>query len=451
MAASPDTSHVAPPCPRVETMKFDSDPIYMIGRHASTVTRWCITLAMPAALGCELQAPATSAPSKYLFVWAGPQEHDSSGAGAHHAASTDDFLAVVDADPASTTYGKVVASKDVGVPGAMAHHIELSLPAGHALFASDFMTGQVFLFDVTDPRAPRVSTRIDSVPGYRRPHSFARLANGHVLATLQFGSGSVPGDPGGLAEFDADGRLMRTSSAADARFAGARIRSNGIELLPAIDRVVTTSMPMDDERTADVLQVWRLSDLRLLHTIALPVPAGDTVMHMPYDSRALPDGHSVMVNTYYCELYRLFDLDTENPRAEAVHPTRALHGEGCAVSAVVGHYLIVPAATAHEVVSFDVADPARPTEVSSLPVDSAFYPHWIAVDRGSDRIVINSSEQGEPRVLLAHVDRRTGKLSVDPKFREAGSVKPGISLDHEEWRRAGAAPTAHAAVFGGVR
>jgi hypothetical protein len=84
-------------------------------------------------------------------------------------------------------------------------------------------------------------------------------------------------------------------------------------------------------------------------------------------------------------------------------------------------------------------------------VDSAFYPHWIAVDRGSDRIVINSSEQGEPRVLLAHVDRRTGKLSVDPKFREAGSVKPGISLDHEEWRRAGAAPTAHAAVFGGVR
>jgi len=54
-------------------------------------------------------------------------------------------------------------------------------------------------------------------------------------------------------------------------------------------------------------------------------------------------------------------------------------------------------------------------------------------------------------VLLAHVDRRTGKLSVDPKFREAGSVKPGISLDHEEWRRAGAAPTAHAAVFGGVR
>ena len=357
----------------------------------------------------------------------------------------------MDADPASSTYGRVVASKDVGIPGAMAHHIELSLSAGHPLFASDFMTGQIFLLDVSDPRSPRVTARIDSVPGYRRPHSFARLRNGHVLATLQFGNGDVPGDPGGLAEFDADGHLVRTRSAADAQFAGAHIRPNGIELLPAIDRMVTTSMPMDDERTADVLQVWRLSDLRLLHTIALPVAAGDTVTHMPYDSRTLPDGHTVMVNTYYCELYRLFDLDTDNPHVEPVHPTRALHGEGCAVSAIVGHYLVVPAATAHEVVSFDVTDPANPAEVSSLRVDSTFYPHWIAVDAGTDRIVVNSSESGEPRVLLAHLDSKTGTLSIDAAFREAGSVEPGISFDHEQWRRAGAAPTAHAAVFGTVR
>jgi hypothetical protein len=33
----------------------------------------------------------------------------------------------------------------------MAHHTELSLPVGHALFASDYVTGQVFLLDVTDP------------------------------------------------------------------------------------------------------------------------------------------------------------------------------------------------------------------------------------------------------------------------------------------------------------
>ena len=402
------------------------------------------------ALACAAQQPAATMPSRYLFVWAGPHGHDTASAGPHHATGANDFLAVLDADPASRTYGAVLTSTDVGVPGEMAHHTELSLSAGHPLFASDFMTGQVFLLDVSDPRAPRVAARIDSVPGYRHPHSFARLPNGHVLATLQNGDGSAAGDPGGLAEFDADGRLFRTTSAADPRFAGARIRPNGVELLPAIDRVVTTSMPMDDERTADVVQIWRQSDLHLLHTIVLPVPAGDTVNHMPYDSRALADGRSVMVNTYYCELFRLSGIDAEHPRIERIPLARALRGEGCAVTAVIGHYLLVPVASAHRVVSFDVTDPAHPTEVSSLEADSKFFPHWIGVDPGSDRIVINGSESGDARVTLAHVDQRTGRLSWDERFRDAGSSRPGISFDRAEWRHGGRAPLAHGAVFGGA-
>ena len=413
--------------------------------------RRLVMVATLTALGCATQQPAATAPSQYLFVWAGPHGHDTASAGLHHAPGANDFLAVLDADPASSTYGAVLTWKDVGVPGEMAHHIELSLPAGHALFASDFMTGQVFLLDVSDPRAPRVSARIDSVPGYRRPHSFARLPNGHVVATLQNGNGSIAGDPGGLAEFDADGRLIRTTSAADPRFAGARIRPNGIELLAAIDRLVTTSMPMDDERTADVVQIWRQSDLRLLHTIALPVPARDTINHLPYDSRSLADGRSVMVNTYYCELFRLSGIDTEHPRFERVPLARALHGEGCAVTAVIGHYLLVPVASAHKVVSFDVSDPAHPTEVSSLDADSAFFPHWIGVDAGSDRIVITTSESGDARVTIAHFDKRTGKLSWDERFRDAGAVRPGISFNRAEWRHGGKAPLAHAAVFGGGR
>jgi hypothetical protein len=206
---------------------------------------------------------------------------------------------------------------------------------------------------------------------------------------------------------------------------------------------------MDDERTTDVVQVWRQSDLRLLHTIALPVPVGDTINHMPYDSRALADGRSVMVNTYYCELFRLSDIHTEHPRLERIQLVRELHGEGCAVTAVIGHYLLVPVASAHRVVSFDVTDPAHPTEVSSLDADSAFFPHWIGVDPASDRIVINGAESGDARVTLAHVDKGTGKLSWDERFRDPGAARPGISFDRGEWRHGGKAPLAHAAVFGG--
>src|SRR3989442_9489354 len=62
--------------------------------------------------------------------------------------------------------------------GAMAPHTKSTLPAGRALFASDYITGKVFLLDLADPLAPRLAHRIDSVPGFRRPHSFARLPSG---------------------------------------------------------------------------------------------------------------------------------------------------------------------------------------------------------------------------------------------------------------------------------
>ena len=421
----------------------------MSARHAATVGRRFVIVTVLTVSACRTREPAARAPASVLLVWAGPRESESSTApSARDSSRGSDFIAVVDADPASRGYGTVLASASTGVPGMMAHHTELSLSAGRALFASDYMTGQIFLLDVTDPRTPRVTSRIDSVPGYRKPHSFARLANGHVLATMQFGNGTAPGDPGGLAEFDANGRLVRTSSASDQQFAGAHIRPNGIELLPAIDRLVTTSMPMDDERTADVVQVWRISDLRLLHTIALPTAAADTSLHMPYDSRTLPDGRTVMVNSFYCELYHLVDLSADRPRLEPVHLEHALHAEGCAVSAVIGHYLLLPAASAHDVVSIDVSDPTHPKEVSALHLDAKFFPHWISVDPGRDRVVISSSEGGDPRIVIARLDQNTGTLSRDTTFQDRGEVKPGISLDHEPWRRAGKAPIAHAVVFG---
>src|SRR5215510_10071775 len=122
---------------------------------------------------------------------------------------------------------------------------------------------------------------------------------------MQFGDGKRPGNPGGLVEFDPTGKVLRAVSSADSSFPGARIRTNGIELLPAIDRIVTTSMPMDEETTADVVQVWRMSDLHLLHTIAMPIVKRDSLHAMPYDTRVLSDGRTAMLNSYYCGLFRV--------------------------------------------------------------------------------------------------------------------------------------------------
>ena len=127
------------------------------------------------------------------------------------------------------------------------------------------MAGRVALLDLNDPRAPRVTKTIDSVPGYRRPHTFARLPNGNVIVTLQFGNGSMQGDPGGIAELDQNGNLLRVTSSADPAFPQARIRTYGLEVLPNIDRAITTSSPMDDEVAADrpiVVGVEEAADCR---------------------------------------------------------------------------------------------------------------------------------------------------------------------------------------------
>lgn len=406
-------------------------------------------LALVTGLGCGATTPPPARPSSYLVVWAGPNMDEATPTGERHTVGPPDVVAVFDADPASARYGALLATKDVGVPGAMAHHTELTLPARRSLFASDFTTGQIFLIDASDPLAPKVTGRIDSIPGYRRPHSFARLANGNVLVAMQNGNGKLAGDPGGLVELGPEGRVLRSSSAADPNFRGARVRPNGIELLPAIDRIVTTSMPMDDEVTADVVQIWRLSDLRLLHTLAVPALAGKTGNSFPYDSRALADGRTVMMNTYYCGFYRLSGIETEQPRLDLVHALNEPHAEGCAVAVVTGHYWIVPAAFARTIVSLDVTDPTHPVELSRLRTDSTFYPHWLSADPASDRIVVGSADGGAPRVLVAHVDRTTGKLTWDERFRDAGSSRLGVDLDRSELRRGAASHVmGHAALFG---
>ena len=399
-----------------------------------TVRQSLVVLAGAAALRCSAREPdVESAPGKYLFVWAGPHGADSTMGRADTGVGSNDFVAVLDADPASGSYGKVLASRETGIAGMMAHHTELVLPAGRALFASDYMAGSIFLLDLADPLAPRVALRIDSVPGFRRPHSFARLPNGDVLASLQFGNGTLPGDPGGLAEFDPAGRLLRTGSSADSAFAGAHIRTYGLVALPAIDRVVTTSNPMDTERTADVIQIWRLSDFRLLRTIAMPPSPGDSMERYPFEVRALADGRTALLNTYYCGFYLLSGLETANPQVALVHSMREPRRVGCSVPTLVGHFWVMPVAYDHSVITLDIADPSHPREVSVLRADSTFLPHWSSADPTSDRLVITGQDDGEARVLMARIDRATGQLSWDERFRDAGAARPGVSFDRPTW------------------
>ena len=120
-----------------------------------------------------------------------------------------------------------------------------------------------------------------------------------------------------LAEFDETGKLVRTGSARDAAFPGARIRTYALTLLPAIDRVVTTSSRWTTSRPLTSFRVWRLSDLKLLKTLPMPDNGRDSSHKYPFEVRTLSDGRTALVNTYYCGFFRLTGIDAE-PKVERV-------------------------------------------------------------------------------------------------------------------------------------
>ncbi|MGH9418380.1 MAG: hypothetical protein ACRD3J_00280, partial [Thermoanaerobaculia bacterium] len=154
------------------------------------------------AVQAPAQLHAQAKPSRYLYLWAGSGTSKKIGT---------DMIAVVDADPASPKYGAVVGALTVDTAGMMPHHSEFNLYPTGPLFVNDFAADRSFLIDHSDPTHPKLAARLMPVPLAHKAHSFARLPNGNVVATIQFSDSKIAGNPGGLAEFDNNGKLLRFS------------------------------------------------------------------------------------------------------------------------------------------------------------------------------------------------------------------------------------------------
>lgn len=364
-----------------------------------------------------LSIPASPAGKhRYLFVWAGDD-----------AMKASDFLAVFDAEPSSPTYGKVVATKPTGAVGTMPHHTEDWVAENDHLLANGFDSGQTWLFDLSRPLAPEILVSFSGLDGYSHPHSYIRLPNGNVLATFQYHGEHKTG---GLVEFGERGKLIRSGSAVDPQAPDAAIAPYSVLALPAIDRALSTDTSMMDfeKLPGGKVQVWRLSDLKLLKTFALPAGPRGTENQHSGEPRLLADG-SLYVHTFECALYHVTGLEG------APHATLAYKFEGrfCAVPIVTGHWWLQTVPAAHAVVVLDITDPEHPREVSRVTLDEKQQPHWVSLEPGGRRIVINSGERAEHRVFIADFDPKTGALTLDAKFRDPGSARPGISMDGKTW------------------
>ncbi len=104
------------------------------------------------------------------------------------------------------------------------------------LFANGFAGNRTVLFDLHDALHPKVVERFNGAGGLTFLHSFTRLPNGHVLATFQSHGPNNEG-PGGIAELDERGRVVRARSAEDSTADQTTLRPYSVAVVPALDRV----------------------------------------------------------------------------------------------------------------------------------------------------------------------------------------------------------------------
>ncbi len=399
--------------------------------------RWLLAAVLLSALPAARRQVDAPRRHSYLFLWAGDAAFKGS-----------DFLAVIDADTASPEYGRVLASMPTGVAG-MPHHTEHELAANQHLLANDFHIGRTWLFDLSNALRPRVLASFADVGGFSHPHTFIRLRNGRVLATFQYraaaptqaardtakmsamtlgGSHST----GGLVEMDERGTAILARSAADRTIRDTLIFPYSVLPIPAIDRAISTTSDMDAADTAatsEWVQLWRLSDLKLLHSFALPPGPRGNENRFTGEPRILADGRSVYVHTFNCGLYLIRDVAGDRPTATFVH---GFEGTDCGVPILTGHYWLQTVPDAHALVALDIRDPEHPVEVSHVSLGADEHPHWIAIDPSGRRVVLNSAGHGS-RLFIINLDPSTGRLAIDRRFRDAGSDLPGLAMNGRTW------------------
>lgn len=414
-----------------------------------------LALALVVAGRATTTLASAPEPSPYLLILAADED-----------GREEDFFAVADLRPGSATRGQVIATRPIGHRNSMPHHMEYELPAARRLlFANAHHAEATMLVDVSRAPAITVKRSIKPPAPFRFTHDYARLPNGNVLMGFlrsdgpspKAGDKLVPGGHGGLAEYTADGELLRSASAAVPGMAEP-IRTYAILPLPKLDRIVTTSARMMEEHSADVVQIWRYSDFKLLHT--LKVPNGrkvdgsplDWAGMLPFGPRLMADG-SVLMNSYMCGFFRLTDIADE-PRLTHVYDiqgrdlTTTSTRVGCSVPVVVGNHWIMPVAWSQMVVVLDVSNPAAPREISRLKMPADFNAHWAAKDPRSNRIVIGAETEKEKGAFVLLHDPATGRLSFDNAVGGGASPAGYIDLSKQRWAHGDSGSArAHSALF----
>ena len=326
-----------------------------------------------------------------LLVWASDKAHIEP-----------DFLAVIDFDRDSRTYGKVLST--VPLEGASAfgnepHHVGLSWD-GRTLALGGLLSvlraqDQVFFFDVTNPRRPRF-LRSDNPPDASITDELAPISNGGFLVTFMGGGNGT--QPGRVVEYDA--RMARVKTWPDA-LPDDGFNPHGISIDEAHNLMVTSdficparTLHVHDGDAADLrgsVRVWDFARREIIRTIVVgdPVrPAGTMeVQLIPRDRRlraftaGMVDNKLYLVDTQEGTAKAVFDFDVfSRPNTPAMPQLLRMNGEGTR--------LFVTLNGAGKVVMFNIARPNQPELMSIADLGAGSGPHFLSLTSDERRLVV---------------------------------------------------------------
>jgi hypothetical protein len=417
-------------------------------------------LAASACTGGRGEAPF----EPYLLVWAGDADRKDS-----------DFLAVVNANPSSRKYGRVIATVPVQSRGNEPQDLNDGFRYDGRVFASGTLGNRVFLFDVRDPEAPALAGVTEL--GDRRywaPRGLVSLPKGGVAVACPDRAHhiglprEVTAAPGGLVELDTRGRVVREVSAGSDESRGYVVAPSGAAMAPAVKAILTTShahgyaVSARGEPTPGItVQLWKASDLSLKRTCVLDAgPRGEENLG-PITPRAMRKKPIAYVNTHEGgALYVSDSIGIEDPAFRLAFDFGAGSFPVGAAITPDDRFYVTALSGKQQVVLLDLADPLHPRLASTVRLDRnpgdgkaagaprAGGPGGLAMASDGSRIAVADytvdvptyQRDGDHRLYMLRVDTETGQLRVDNAFRDETTDEVGIDFNRTKWPHGATGP-----------
>ncbi len=151
-------------------------------------------------------------------------------------------------------------------------------------------------------------------------------------------------------------------------------------------------------------------------------------------------------------MYFLTAIDTDAPEVHFMGSLpRDVDGvlglAECSLPVLYRNFWVQTSDPLHSIVVFDITDPRRPIAVDQLEFEEGTMPHWLSLERGTNRIVMTGGgDELAGMVVLLEIDRETGALSIVEEFGGADAI--GVSLNGPSFPHGETGPAIpHGAVF----